>query len=358
MLHISKVGNSIQVVGEDNRFYPHNDVLNFPLNSIVALTDDSDMVVFKSAANGDVLFSALVGDITISENATTKEDVLTEFSTLSNVATGGGGSGEGGAVYSVNGQTGDVVLTASNVGAYSKTQTDNLLIDKANTDDLEALEGEVDVLNTSVGNLQLKADENAEKIGDLDVEMGEVKTSLYGKQSTLVSGTNIKTINGESVLGSGNITIDADTSDLAPKNQALSVGTNMYGENNTIMLNKYSVDNTVTDTDIINFKTINGESVLGSGNIVIEGGSGGGATYAAGDGIDISADNTISVDDTIARVSALPDMNLYVLKSVYDAKVIELETAISNLRTAVEQLQTSLGNIGTALDDINGEVVQ
>lgn len=295
MLHISKVGNSIQVVGEDNRFYPHNDVLNFPLNSIVALTDDSDMVVFKSAANGDVLFSALVSDITISENATTKEDVLTEFSALSNVATGGG-SGEGGAVNSVNGQTGDVVLTASNVGAYSKTQTDNLLIEKANTDDLEALEGEVDTLITSVGNVQLKADENAEKIGDLDVEMGEVKTSLNGKQSTLVSGTNIKTINGESVLGSG--------------------------------------------------------------NIVIEGGSGGGATYAAGDGIDISSDNTISVDDTIARVSALPDMNLYVLKSVYDAKVTELETAISNLRTAVEQLQTSLGNIGTALDDINGEVVE
>ena len=295
MLHISKVGNSIQVVGEDNRFYPHNDVLNFPLNSIVALTDDSDMVVFKSAANGDVLFSALVSDITISENATTKEDVLTEFSALSNVATGGG-SGEGGAVNSVNGQTGDVVLTASNVGAYSKAQTDNLLIEKANTDDLEALEGEVDTLITSVGNVQSKADENAEKIGDLDVEMGEVKTSLNGKQSTLVSGTNIKTINGESVLGSG--------------------------------------------------------------NIVIEGGSGGGATYAAGDGIDISTDNTISVDDTIARVSALPDMSLYVLKSVYDAKVTELETAISNLRTAVEQLQTSLGNIGTALDDINGEVVE
>ena len=294
MLHISKVGNSIQVVGEDNRFYPHNDVLNFPLNSIVALTDDSDMVVFKSAANGDVLFSALVSDITISENATTKEDVLTEFSALSNVATGGG-SGEGGAVNSVNGQTGDVVLTASNIGAYSKAQTDNLLIEKANTDDLEALEGEVDTLTTEVGNLQLKADENTEKIGDLDVEIGEVKTSLNGKQSTLVSGTNIKTINGESVLGSG--------------------------------------------------------------NIVIEGGSGGGATYAAGDGIDISADNTISVDDTIARVSALPDMSLYVLKSVYDAKVTELETAISNLRTAVEQLQTSLGNIGTALDDINGEVV-
>lgn len=34
-----------------------------------------------------------------------------------------------------------------------------------------------------------------------------VKSSLDGKQATLVSGTNIKTINNESLLGSGNITI-------------------------------------------------------------------------------------------------------------------------------------------------------
>jgi len=34
-----------------------------------------------------------------------------------------------------------------------------------------------------------------------------IKTALSGKQETLVSGTNIKTINNESLLGSGNITI-------------------------------------------------------------------------------------------------------------------------------------------------------
>jgi hypothetical protein len=32
-------------------------------------------------------------------------------------------------------------------------------------------------------------------------------TSLSGKQNTLVSGTNIKTINGSSILGSGNLTV-------------------------------------------------------------------------------------------------------------------------------------------------------
>ena len=39
--------------------------------------------------------------------------------------------------------------------------------------------------------------------------IGTINTALDGKQATLVSGTNIKTINGQSLLGSGNITIES-----------------------------------------------------------------------------------------------------------------------------------------------------
>lgn len=59
-----------------------------------------------------------------------------------------------------------------------------------------------------------------------------IKSALDGKQETLVSGTNIKTVNGTSVLGSGNISVQ----------DVLVSGTNI--------------------------KTINGTSILGSGNIV------------------------------------------------------------------------------------------
>ena len=41
-----------------------------------------------------------------------------------------------------------------------------------------------------------------------------VKDSLDTKQASLVSGTNIKTVNNESLLGSGNISIPTKTSDL------------------------------------------------------------------------------------------------------------------------------------------------
>lgn len=39
-----------------------------------------------------------------------------------------------------------------------------------------------------------------------------LQTALSGKQETLVSGTNIKTINNTSILGSGNITVGSDMS--------------------------------------------------------------------------------------------------------------------------------------------------
>ena len=41
-----------------------------------------------------------------------------------------------------------------------------------------------------------------------EMKLSELELSLDGKQSVLVSGTNIKTINGTSILGSGNIVIE------------------------------------------------------------------------------------------------------------------------------------------------------
>lgn len=43
--------------------------------------------------------------------------------------------------------------------------------------------------------------------GKLQRQINDLATAISGKQDTLVSGTSIKTINGESVLGSGNIAI-------------------------------------------------------------------------------------------------------------------------------------------------------
>lgn len=49
------------------------------------------------------------------------------------------------------------------------------------------------------------------EISYLDGVTSAIQTQLNAKQATLVSGTNIKTLNGTSLLGSGNITIQADS---------------------------------------------------------------------------------------------------------------------------------------------------
>ena len=102
------------------------------------------------------------------------------------------------------------------------------------------------------------------------------KTKLAGidmttKQDTLVSGTNIKTVNSTSLLGSGDVSVQ----------ETLVSGTNI--------------------------KTINGNSLLGSGNIVIQGGGGGGSTVAYNPTVTSGTElGKINIDGTDNPVYAPP----------------------------------------------------
>ena len=57
-------------------------------------------------------------------------------------------------------------------------------------------------LSTVSGRVQ----DNADDIDDIQNDITAIQSALTGKQDTLVSGTNIKTVNGNSLLGLGNIT--------------------------------------------------------------------------------------------------------------------------------------------------------
>ena len=54
---------------------------------------------------------------------------------------------------------------------------------------------------------------------NLDSIIATIEQQIAGKQDKLVSGTNIKTINGESILGEGNIVVSADISNFATKEE-------------------------------------------------------------------------------------------------------------------------------------------
>lgn len=241
MIKISKSGNSILVEGLDNKFYPDNGKLTFPSNSLILTIDESDMATFRSAANNDVMFSGLIENITISDEEVTKDDIISKFGVIAYSA-GGGGTG---AVSSVNGQTGDVVITASSLGAATKSELDekqevfqvnapmsfkrdeatedlHLSIDlsnyatKSEIPDVSDMETKTDAAatyqpkgdyatKTELGTVSAEVEHKADKA---DVyTMQEVDTKLNGKQNTLTAGSNITL--SEPDPTTGNVTISA-----------------------------------------------------------------------------------------------------------------------------------------------------
>lgn len=130
------------------------------------------------------------------------------------------------------------------------------------------------------------------------------KSELNDKQDTLVSGTNIKTINGESILGSGNIEIQGGGG-VTPEQLNEEISNRENADTNLQNQINDKQDKLISGN---NLATINNYDLLAGGNIeiqgggieeapldgyqyarqnggwsIVQGGSGGGDVYAAGD---------------------------------------------------------------------------
>ena len=190
----------------------------------------------------------------------------------------------------------------------------------------DSISGKADSSAVTAQISEVKAQIEAEiptKVSSLENDLnfastGDVKTQIdnavSGKQDTLVSGTNIKTINNQSLLGSGNIEIqgggetysagegigiDADNiisvtgnyETIVELTQAEYDALTSYGKNTTYVITDAPAVNLSAYTPTSGFSTINGNVITDGGNIEIQGGN----TYTAGANIDISTDNVISV---------------------------------------------------------------
>lgn len=122
------------------------------------------------------------------------------------------------------------------------------------------------------------------KTSQLTNDSGFITNSYHdsSKQDTLVSGQNIKTINNQSIVGPGNITIGGGTAGVTSvngKTGTVVLKTSDIENNSGYITNSYH-DSSKQDTLVSgsNIKTINGNSLLGSGDITISGGGGGSGT--------------------------------------------------------------------------------
>ena len=85
MIKIEKLNNGFKVEGIDNVLYPDNGTLVFGPKTVILVTDESDMVTFRSASNFDVLFSGLINNITIDGESVTKDNIVEKFQAVANV---------------------------------------------------------------------------------------------------------------------------------------------------------------------------------------------------------------------------------------------------------------------------------
>lgn len=412
MISINKQGNAIVIEFTDNDKYLFNGKIEVAPNELIVVVDQSDMVTFKRASNGDVLFSQLVDDIQIAGSPVTKDTVIDQFALIG--FTSGGGGGEPGAVSSVNGQTGDVIITPASLNVYTRAEVDAAI--NAETTERQKQD-------SALG-------------GMIAAETAARERAVATKQDTLVSGTNIKTINGQSVLGAGNIAIQGGTSnwdDITGKPEFAEVATtgsyndlsdkpeipSDYIENITDSDTEFSIDtafnyksgkkyslsfsktggfdvviggvgdtqrkiNLSIDTDIIatkedladyqpvgdyatktelaskqdtlvsgtNIKTINGQTLLGEGNIEIQGGG----TITVDSELSTTSENPVQNKVITNAINGKQDAGDYALKSeipdtselaTKEELAAKLDTATYNSEKANFALKSELPDTST-----------
>ena len=88
MIKIVKLNNGFKVEGIDNVLYPDNGTLVFGPNTVILVTDESNIATFRSASNFDVLFSGLIENITIDGQSVTKDNIVEKFQAVANVVAG------------------------------------------------------------------------------------------------------------------------------------------------------------------------------------------------------------------------------------------------------------------------------
>lgn len=276
----------------------------------------------KSQLSVDLSGYQPVGDYALKSDIPTKISELTNDSNfVSEAEVSGDLAGKADKTY-----VDEQLATKQPVGDYA-TKTE--LAGKADSSVVESLSTQVATNTSDISIIKTKQEEDGNKIDALDKEMAT-------KQDLLVSGTNIKTINSQSLLGEGNIEIESGSNipflfinstahlsgDFAAVKNAIANKTpfEIYyvnilgygdiaapevcfvsGENiqatfhfESTTANHTVVQTTITPTGVsadtsyhsyqeqlvsgTNIKTINGESILGEGNLEISG-SGGTTDY-------------------------------------------------------------------------------
>ena len=284
MVNIIKESSSFVIQGDINS-YPFKDgKISLPLNSLYFVIDESNVISFKQVNDNNTLLSVNINNLQINGEEVTKENLIEKFDAVANGSMGGTKLNAGTNITLQPQEDGSITISAT--GELGGTVAWADVTEKPST-------------FTPSAHTHLSAD------------ITDLQGKLDAKQDTLVSGTNIKTINGQTILGSGDIEIQGGTGDVTQQyvdeKLALKVDKTAYEADKATFALKTEIpsieglaskeelqnglegkqdkgdyalkselsgkqDTLVSGTNI---KTINGQTLLGEGNIEIQGGGSG-----------------------------------------------------------------------------------
>ena len=312
----ARTEETYQKISEMSAYSTTNEVENMIDNAVSGKMDTSAMSAYSTTEEVEQLISAATDDMA-TETWVNSQGFLTEHQSLS---------------------------------AYSTTEQMNEAIN-------EATSGKVDTSAMTAYSTTVQV-------------QGMITAATSGKQDTLVSGTNIKTINGESILGSGNIEIQGGGGG------SYSAGTNIQIENNVISVTGITVPTKLSDLEndegYITSDALSGYSTTQEMNQAIDDAVSGKADSSA-----FSAYSTTSeVEEMIASAKTeieaeIPSLDGYATETYVDNSVsgkadtsaltqyytsAETDTAISNavsgkMDTSAMTAYSTTQEMNTAIDN-------
>ena len=415
MINISRSNKALLITSDNNQFPWKDGKMSVPLNSIAYIIDESDYVTFRSVANNDILFTSLIGELKINDESVSKDDLITMFDSVANSSGSGGGTASAG-VNSINGYQGDVRIKTVNGTSLIGSGDITIEADLDNYYTKEEVDGKIpDVSDfiTSIPSEYITEDELNDK-GYLtsipseyitETELNDkgyltsipddyaLKTDIPTNVSELNNDANYITLNEvpktdlsnyytkEEVDGKIPDVSDFITSipseyitetELNDKGYLTSIPDTYIteGELTTALSDKVSqtalneaiegidvgvktINNTKGD---VNIKTINGESLIGSGDITIE-----------GESTDLSDYYTKQETNSLipsTYVSRIEDFNLYTKDAPY--KKIQLQYVNSDSETIITKeiilewsgTQSEYDALGTYDDNITYNIIE
>ena len=126
----------------------------------------------------------------------------------------------------------------------------------------------VESLNGQQGDLTLKTVNGNELLGEGNVAIDTGVESLNGQKGALT----LKTVNGNELLGEGNVAIDTGVESLNGQKGALTLktvnGNELTGEGNIEI--QAGVESVNGETGAVKIKSVNGQSLVGDGDVQIQ----------------------------------------------------------------------------------------